>query len=238
MIFEPIVCTIRHPPKSVPSPIAVCAESTTHSGTSALAGRMPFAISSARMIPIVFWASFAPWREAERGGREELAHPEPPVQLVEPPMPVEHPVDQHHEREAEQQPHHRRQHDEDRDLLEAARDQGPPPRARHRRAGHRADDRVRGARGKTEPPRDDVPGDRADETGEDHGVREHGRFHDICRDRGGDRGPEDQERREVEERGPRHRLLRREHARRDDGRDRVRRVVEAVEEVERQARSR
>ena len=60
MIFEPIVCTIRHPPKSVPSPIAVWAESTTQSGTSALAGRMPFAIRSARMMPIVFWASFAP----------------------------------------------------------------------------------------------------------------------------------------------------------------------------------
>ena len=39
---------------------------------------------------------------------------------------------------------------------------------------------------------------------------------------------------EVEERRPGDRLLRREHAGRHDGRDRVRRVVEAVDEVEEQ----
>ena len=47
-------------------------------------------------------------------------------------------------------------------------------------------------------------------------------------------GAEDEGGDEVEERRPDHRLLRREHARRDDGGDRVRGVVEAVQEVERQ----
>ncbi len=37
-IFVPIVLTIRHPPESVPSAIAACAESTTQSGTS---GNLP-----------------------------------------------------------------------------------------------------------------------------------------------------------------------------------------------------
>jgi hypothetical protein len=51
---------------------------------------------------------------------------------------------------------------------------------------------------------------------------------DGLRDRGAERERGD----EVEEGGPRHRVARREDARRDDGRDRVRGVVEAVDEVE------
>ena len=39
VILEPMVLTIRHPPVSVPSPIATWAESTTHSGTAAPVGR-------------------------------------------------------------------------------------------------------------------------------------------------------------------------------------------------------
>jgi hypothetical protein len=34
VILEPMVCTILHPPLSVPRAMAVCAESTTHNGTS------------------------------------------------------------------------------------------------------------------------------------------------------------------------------------------------------------
>ena len=40
VIFEPIVFTMRHPPVSVPRPMAVCAESTTQSGTSASGGQV------------------------------------------------------------------------------------------------------------------------------------------------------------------------------------------------------
>ena len=39
VIFEPIVFTIRQPPVSVPSAMAVCADSTTHSGTPDPVGR-------------------------------------------------------------------------------------------------------------------------------------------------------------------------------------------------------
>ena len=55
-----MVRTIRQPPNRVPRPIAVWAESTTHSGTSASLPTLPSAIRRARMIPIVFWASLAP----------------------------------------------------------------------------------------------------------------------------------------------------------------------------------
>ena len=50
----------------------------------------------------------------------------------------------------------------------------------------------------------------------------------------GDMQAEHQEGDEVEERRPQHRILRPQHAGRDDGRDRVGRVVQAVEEVEQQ----
>src|SRR5437867_12503828 len=43
VILEPIVCTILHPPDSVPRPIAAWHERTTHSGTPAVAGRTPVA---------------------------------------------------------------------------------------------------------------------------------------------------------------------------------------------------
>ena len=63
VIREPMVWTIRQPPNSVPRPIAAWQDSTTHSGTWnwPSAGPMPCAISSAAMIPIVFWASLPPW---------------------------------------------------------------------------------------------------------------------------------------------------------------------------------
>src|SRR4051812_1231973 len=57
----PIVFTMRHPPVSVPSAMAVCAESTTHSGTSEFLPTSPVAMSRARITPIVFCASLAPW---------------------------------------------------------------------------------------------------------------------------------------------------------------------------------
>jgi len=47
--------------------------------------------------------------------------------------------------------------------------------------------------------------------------------------------PEHQERDEIEERGPKHRELRPQHSGRDDGRDRIGGVVQAVQEVEQQS---
>ena len=64
--LNPIVFTIRHPPKRVPRAIAVCADRTTHSGTSASGGRFLTAMRTARMIPIVFWASLPPCPRLKR----------------------------------------------------------------------------------------------------------------------------------------------------------------------------
>ena len=61
VIFDPIVLTIRQPPVSVPSAIATWADSTTHSGTSEPLGRWSDEMSTARITPIVFWASLPPW---------------------------------------------------------------------------------------------------------------------------------------------------------------------------------
>src|SRR5215216_2010472 len=68
VIFVPIVCTMRQPPDSVPNAMAACAESTTVVG---IGGKLPSglyaipqtppAVSTAVMIPIVFWASLPPW---------------------------------------------------------------------------------------------------------------------------------------------------------------------------------
>ena len=57
-------------------------------------------------------------------------------------------------------------------------------------------------------------------------------------DRLGDGGAEEERRDEVEERGPGDRLARREHARGDDGGNRIGGVVKAVDEIENQRRRR
>ena len=96
-----------------------------------------------------------------------------------------------------------------------------------------ADQRVRRARRNAVPPGDDVPGDRADQRAEDDVVVDHARLDDALADRRRDAQVEDEDRDDVEEGGEDDRLLRLQHAGRDDGGDRVRGVVEAVHEVER-----
>ena len=56
----PIVFTMRQPPESVPRPIASWHDTITQSGRGDFGPRCPLAISIAMMMPIVFWASFAP----------------------------------------------------------------------------------------------------------------------------------------------------------------------------------
>jgi hypothetical protein len=58
---DPIVLTMRQPPVSVPSAMAVWADRTTHRGVDPPGLAWPVAMRRARMTPIVFWASFAPW---------------------------------------------------------------------------------------------------------------------------------------------------------------------------------
>ena len=82
-------------------------------------------------------------------------------------------------------------------------------------------------------PGDDVPDDRAGQSGEDDVDVQELRFlvDQSLADRARDVGPEQKRRHEIEERRPYHRLCRRENARRHDRRDRVRRVVKPVEKV-------
>ena len=98
-----------------------------------------------------------------------------------------------------------------------------------------ADQSVGRARRQAEVPRDQVPGDRADQAGEDDRRRDRGRLDDALGDRrrhlGGDEGAG-----EVEDRRDRHRQPRRQRMGRDRRRDDVRGVVEAVGEVERERR--
>src|SRR5215471_2685772 len=61
VIRIPIVLTMRHPPKSVPSPIAAWQASTTQKGSGSLALERPEAMSSIQMMPMVFCASLPPW---------------------------------------------------------------------------------------------------------------------------------------------------------------------------------
>ena len=82
-----------------------------------------------------------------------------------------------------------------------------------------------------EVPGDQIPGDRADQAGEDHRKR-----HDVDVDQAGadglgDGGAERERRDEIEERRPDDRLAGRQDARRDDRRDRVGGVVKPVDVI-------
>ena len=101
------------------------------------------------------------------------------------------------------------------------------------RADDAADQRVRRARRNAEPPGDEVPDDRADQRAEDDVMVDDAGLDDALADRRRDAEVEDEDRDDVEEGGEDDRLLRLEHAGRDDGGDRVGGVVEAVHEVER-----
>ena len=88
--------------------------------------------------------------------------------------------------------------------------------------------------GNADPPRDEVPDDRAHQRAEDDVPVDDAGRDDAGADRLRHVQAEEQERDEVEERRPDDRHAGREHARRDHGRDRIRRVVQAVHEIEHQ----
>ena len=90
------------------------------------------------------------------------------------------------------------------------------------------DQRMRTTGGNTDPPCDQVPGNRAHER-----AKNHPRIDDVSGHNAGANGlrhvhTEKQERYEVEERCPYHRIARSQHARRHDGCNRVRAVMQAV----------
>ena len=69
---------------SVPSAIAAWHDSTTQNGTSAFLPSSPVAMSSARITPIVFWASLAPCPRLYAAGGHELHVPETSVEAARP----------------------------------------------------------------------------------------------------------------------------------------------------------
>jgi len=169
--------------------------------------------------------------EAVEGRREELAAAKEPVEPVRVPAP-EDPGDEDREHEAEDQAEHRRHDDEQQRLDPAGEQQGLEAGLRDRGASIAADQRVRRGDRDAVIPGDQVPEDRADEPREDHLLGDHGEVDHSLADRLGDVRAEHEGGDEVEEGGPDHRDLGAQDSRRDDGRDRVRRVVEAIEEVE------
>ena len=117
-------------------------------------------------------------------------------------------------------------------LVQPRQDDGAPAGLGHGRAGVAADERVRRARREAVVPRDQVPDDRAHQAGEDHREADDRDVDQARPDGLGDGRAEGERRDEVEEGGPDDGLARRQHARRHDGRDRVRGVVKAVDVVE------
>ena len=165
--------------------------------------------------------------------RDELQAAEPVVHPQRRRAPAD-PRHRHHQQRAEQETEQRRHEDEGHRLEDAAADQVAGARLGHHRADDAADQRVRRARRDAVPPGQHVPGDGADQRAEHHVVVDDAGLDDALADGGGDTELEDEDRDEVEERREHHRLVRLQHAGGDDGGDRVRRVVEAVHEVERQ----
>jgi hypothetical protein len=102
------------------------------------------------------------------------------------------------------------------------------------RAHQAADQRVARRGWDAGQPGDDVPGDRAGERAEHQPVGDLGDVDDAGADGLGHVQAEEDEGHEVEERGPGDGVAGAQHARGDDGGDRVGRVVQAVQEVERQ----
>ena len=169
--------------------------------------------------------------ECEEARRHELR---PAKHVVDEPGrpapddPEEHDHEQRRSRHAE---HGRGKRGDEHLLHQPAGDEHVEPVRRDRRAGDAADQRVARARREPQVPRCEVPADRADQAGEDDlegdggGVddaRRHGRGH-LERHEGAG---------EVQDRCHDHGDARVPRARRDSRRDGVRRVVEAVREVE------
>jgi hypothetical protein len=93
---------------------------------------------------------------------------------------------------------------------------------------------VRRARWNAVDPRDDIPADRADERTENDVLIDDFGIDRPFADGGGDLQVKDEIRDDVERRGECDRLLRLQHAGRDDRRDGISGVVKTVHEVERE----
>ena len=144
----------------------------------------------------------------------------------------EHPRHRGDQEQREGETEQRRNDDRRRRLEEARPDDGVKSSARHARPHQSADQRVRAAGGNSEQPGHDIPDDGAAQRGEDDARRHDVGLDDALADDRRDVEPEDEEGDEIEERSPEHRQEGTKHARRNDGGDRVRRVMQPIEEVE------
>ena len=228
----PIVLMIRQPPAYVPSAIASAADTMTQVGGLSKSGsRCPETISASAMIPIVFWASFVPCVKATKLPDTICARRNTRFTLLGERLRITQMITIISARAAakpmvgESTPGYH-------DLVpDAVPLDHVKPRCRDRRAGDATDQGMARARRQAEEPRDQIPGDRTDEPGEDDAQGDRVRIHDPRRDRGCHR-ERDERADEVEDRRQEDCGPRCQRTRRDARRDRVRRVVEAVGEVE------
>ncbi len=166
MIRLPIVRMILQPPRRSRARSRTPPRHT-QAGTSSSGGRFPFATSARKIIPIVFWASFVPWDSENRLAGDDLPEPEPARHRART-LTADDPVgdEDRHARHDERE--YRRHQRRDRDLLDdPLADHGLRALGGERGPTTPADQRVRGRRRQPEVPRQEVPGDRPDQAGED-----------------------------------------------------------------------
>lgn len=162
--------------------------------------------------------------------RDELQLAEHPVGALRGEA-AEDPADDQHQHQRQKQPDGGRDDDRSTGLEHAA----PHNRAQACLGGasaqQPADQRMAGRRGDAQRPGDEVPGDRAHQSAEDHLRVDDRRVDNALAHRFGDVQAKEEEGDEVEEGGPGDGILRLQYAGRHDGRDRVRRVVQAIEKI-------
>ncbi len=176
-IFDPMVLMIRQPPVAHPAAIAPAQPATTQKGISN-EGKIPRMTRVMAMTPIDFWASFAPWLRARQ--MEETicillkkvigARASPAVfsamkrVILKKSQPKNMPITGERISDAKT-----KMHPLPDDLVRAVGDE--------HRTDQPADQGVRRTRGQAEPPGDQIPGDGADQRrndqtgGEGHRIR-------------------------------------------------------------------
>jgi len=165
--------------------------------------------------------------------RDELQMPKAAVDRIWRPA-HQKPRQRQHQQDRKEKPDQRRRHDSQRRRHQACPHNGTNAGFRDAGAHQAADQRVRTARRNAQGPGDQVPKDRTHQRAEHHTRVDHGGRDDSGAKCIGHMQTEKQECDEIEEGRPGHRVLRRQHAGGDNGRDRIGRVVQPVQEIERE----
>jgi hypothetical protein len=144
----------------------------------------------------------------------------------------ERPRHDQHEQQSEKEAEQRREHDGGPGDAEPAPDDRGQTGFHHPRAGQSADQSVGAARGDSQPPSQEVPDDGSHQRTEDHRRVDNLGGDNAGSDRLRDVQSEEKESDEIEECRPDHRIVRPQHARGNHSRDRVRSIMQPVQEVE------